>query len=106
MEILRKQRHSNWNSTTSSLKAFGLFLNWLYTKRIVDQSGMFPVFEDLADLWIFADRVLVPKLQDQILLALNQVRLGELLLVNCTYKAGPSIEYTRRLLPPAHYAYI
>jgi len=47
------------------LKAFGFFVNWLYNKVILGASGGQPDLSTLAHLWILADRVLIPKLQNQ-----------------------------------------
>ena len=47
------------------LKAIGLFVNWLYNKVILGASGKQPDLPTLAHLWILADRVLIPKLQNQ-----------------------------------------
>jgi hypothetical protein len=47
------------------LNAFGLFVNWLYNQVILDASGEQPDLPTLAHLWIFADRVLIPQLQNQ-----------------------------------------
>jgi hypothetical protein len=48
-------------------KVFGLFVNWLYNKVILGASGEQPDLPTLAHLWILADRVLIPKLQNQVM---------------------------------------
>ena len=49
------------------VKAFGVFTNWLYTKTIVDSSGGTPNVDVLANLWIFAERILHPELQNEVM---------------------------------------
>lgn len=48
-----------------NLKAFGLFVNWLYNQVIVGASGEQPSLSTVAHLWILAERFLLPKLQNQ-----------------------------------------
>lgn len=51
--------------------AFGLFVNWLYTSQLADVEGKSAPLEDLLDLWLFADKALVPSLQNQTIDAIN-----------------------------------
>jgi len=53
------------------VKAFGVFTNWLYTQTIMDSSGGAPKVDVLANLWIFAERILHPKLQNQVMSCLH-----------------------------------
>jgi len=46
-------------------KAFNIFINWLYTQEIKDVDGKIPVQDRLYELWILADRFLIPKLQNK-----------------------------------------
>ncbi len=54
---------------------FGIFVNWLYTQTVVDEEGIFPSCSDCINLWILADRLLVPSLQNQSLAALDKARI-------------------------------
>jgi hypothetical protein len=45
--------------------AFNMFVNWLYTQDIVDGELDLPDSNNLIDLWILADRFIVPRLQNQ-----------------------------------------
>jgi hypothetical protein len=47
------------------LEAFGIIVNWMYTKDIVASNGEQPGLCTLARVWILADRFLIPKLQNQ-----------------------------------------
>lgn len=55
-------------------KTFGIFVNWLYTQQIVNEEGAIPRSSTLIDLWILADKILVPSLQNQTLKLLEQCR--------------------------------
>jgi hypothetical protein len=54
---------------------FGIFVNWLYTQTVVDANGELPTCSALLNLWMFADRVLSPKLQNQTIECLEKVRI-------------------------------
>ncbi|KAH7382019.1 hypothetical protein BKA64DRAFT_218554 [Cadophora sp. MPI-SDFR-AT-0126] len=54
---------------------FGTFVNWLYTQKIINRSGKLPSCISLSALWILADKLLVPSLQNQALSALNARRV-------------------------------
>ncbi|KAH8601680.1 hypothetical protein B0O99DRAFT_588866 [Bisporella sp. PMI_857] len=53
---------------------FGSFVQWLYTQDIVDGKGSLPDQPTLVNLWILADKILVPRLQNQIIRALDLSR--------------------------------
>jgi ADP-dependent phosphofructokinase/glucokinase len=55
---------------------FGIFANWLYTQTIEDENAKVPSADQLIQLWILADRLLVPTLQNQALLVLDKQRQG------------------------------
>lgn len=44
-----------------------MFVNWLYTQQIALDGRQFPSLFSLLRLWVLADMVLVPKLQNEIL---------------------------------------
>ncbi|RDL36028.1 uncharacterized protein BP5553_06640 [Venustampulla echinocandica] len=46
---------------------FAIFVNWIYTQKIVADDNYAPTLFSLIQLWILADRLLVPKLQNKIL---------------------------------------
>jgi hypothetical protein len=46
---------------------FGIFVNWLYTRKIIDARGTRPSFAVLLNVWILADRILVPSLKNQVM---------------------------------------
>jgi hypothetical protein len=50
----------------ADVKVFGVFSNWLYTQKILDSKGDQLDLGTLADLWILADRFLVPVLQNRV----------------------------------------
>jgi len=56
-------------------EVFGIFVNWLYTQTIINEGGELPSCRNLIDLWILADRVICPKLQNQTIIRLDQARL-------------------------------
>lgn len=47
-------------------KVFSLFVTWLYTQQIKD-GGEKLKRKDMADMWMLADKVLVPQLQNQVM---------------------------------------
>ena len=53
---------------------FGLFVNWLYTQKVTHDEDN-ATMRNLVDLWILGDRYLVPRLQNQTLVALDQRRV-------------------------------
>jgi hypothetical protein len=55
-------------------KTFGIFANWLYTQTIEDEDAKVPSADQLIQLWVLADRLLVPTLQNQALLVLDKQR--------------------------------
>ncbi|TVY19578.1 hypothetical protein LARI1_G003407 [Lachnellula arida] len=57
-------------------KAFGLFVNWLYTQNVVQDQDNAPPMINLVDLWLLGDRFLIPSLQNETLVALDQDRVG------------------------------
>jgi hypothetical protein len=56
---------------------FGIFVNWLYMQTIINEEGQLPSCENCINLWILADRLLVPKLQNDALTALDQGRVDQ-----------------------------
>lgn len=46
-------------------ETFGTFVNWLYTQEIVSADDEPPTISSLVHLWLLADRLLVPCLQNQ-----------------------------------------
>jgi hypothetical protein len=47
-----------------SVASFGLFVHWLYTQSI---QGTGPSAMDLVNIWILADKALIPTLQNQVI---------------------------------------
>ncbi|TVY90519.1 hypothetical protein LAWI1_G006818 [Lachnellula willkommii] len=66
----------------TSSSVFGIFVNWMYTKKLVTSEGrpflMPPPFASLrvyASLWVFAEMRMIPMLQNQALRELDEVRV-------------------------------
>ncbi|TVY44556.1 hypothetical protein LOCC1_G003358 [Lachnellula occidentalis] len=57
-----------------SPRVFGLFINWLYTQNVVQDQDNAPTTGVLGDLWLLGDRFLIPRLQNETLVALEQRR--------------------------------
>ncbi|TVY59623.1 hypothetical protein LSUE1_G009222 [Lachnellula suecica] len=58
-------------------RTFAMFVEWLYSQKVtVDVEWSPSVLGDLADLWILADRLLVPKLQKEALVAYGENRVA------------------------------
>ncbi|TVY90520.1 hypothetical protein LAWI1_G006819 [Lachnellula willkommii] len=57
-------------------QVFGLFVHWLYTQNVVQDQHNEPPTRDLVDLWLLGDRFLIPRLQNDTLIALDQNRVG------------------------------
>lgn len=51
---------------------FGTFVNWLYSQDIETAEGEVPEVSTLVNLWLLADKCLVPKLQNQVMHALDK----------------------------------
>lgn len=66
---------------------FGIFASWLYTQKIQNENGETPECADLIDLWIFGDRYLMPRLQNQALMALDEARIKAKKLSSSLYKS-------------------
>lgn len=45
-------------------RIFGIFVNWLYVQKITDEDGQLASCSDCINLWILADKILVPSLQN------------------------------------------
>lgn len=56
-------------------RIFGIFVTWLYSQTIKDEDGNIPAPEKIVRLWIFADRILCPRLQNQAIVALDAARI-------------------------------
>ncbi|KAH8774805.1 hypothetical protein BGZ57DRAFT_373241 [Hyaloscypha finlandica] len=59
----------------TSTEAFGIFVNWLYTGDIENNKRDLPSCEALIHLWLLADLVLVPRLQNEAMWKLEEARL-------------------------------
>lgn len=70
-----------------SCKVFAVFIGWIYKQRIELPEEIHGVFYALTQLWILADGFLIPRLQNETLLLLNQ-RSGSFSIsaVNSMYK--------------------
>jgi hypothetical protein len=51
----------------ADLTTFGVFSNWLYTQKIHGASGESPDLCILAQVWILADRFLIPNWKDKVM---------------------------------------
>jgi len=51
---------------------FGTFVNWLYSQNIENAEGEIPDDSTLVNLWLLADKCLVPKLQNQVIRNLDR----------------------------------
>ena len=83
---------------------FGTFVNWLYSQEIENVDGEVPEDSTLINLWLLADKCLVPKLQNQVIRALDKrakdsvprnVVVAEAARVEATCAAGAGIGLTR-----------
>ena len=61
--------------TDVSPRIFGMMVNWLYTQEITDEKGNPPSCRLSVELWILADRFMMPALQNCAIEALNQARI-------------------------------
>lgn len=53
---------------------FGILVNWIYKQTLEEQIGWVDDQATLLDLWLLADRLLIPQLQNQALTLLENVR--------------------------------
>ncbi|KAK0112499.1 hypothetical protein ONS96_001735 [Cadophora gregata f. sp. sojae] len=58
----------------TSPSIFGIFVNWLYTQTLINKSSEQPLSSHLFKLWILADKMLIPRLQNDILSMLEEAR--------------------------------
>ena len=52
-------------------RAFGLFLGWIHTQKVENEHGLPPRNADLIHLWILADKLLIPALQNEAIQIMN-----------------------------------
>lgn len=72
------------NLDDTHIKVFGVFMNWLYTQQIVDSKGRSLGCGSLMNLWLLADRILIPTLQNQVVVELDRARkAGGSLVAEC-----------------------
>lgn len=62
------------NLEDASPSAFAIFVNWLYTQRIEEPNSDKLTMSNLLELWLLADRILIPRLQNETLAILNKAR--------------------------------
>ena len=55
-------------------ETFGIFVNWIYTQDIFSEGGEIPNVQGLVHLWLLADRLLVPSLQNKALDLIESTR--------------------------------
>lgn len=55
--------------------AFAVFVDWVYSQRIQNYGSEGTAILNLLELWLFADRVSLPKLQNEVLEIIEQERL-------------------------------
>ncbi|PVH71818.1 hypothetical protein DL98DRAFT_89832 [Cadophora sp. DSE1049] len=55
-------------------ETFGIFVNWIYTQDVVSEDGEVPNVHGLIHLWLLADRILVPSLQNQAIDLIERTR--------------------------------
>lgn len=60
-------------SISADTVAFGVVVNWLYNQKVVTSGGNELILSTLARAWILADRFLIPKLQNQIMLRIHEI---------------------------------
>ncbi|TVY45882.1 hypothetical protein LSUB1_G000478 [Lachnellula subtilissima] len=56
-------------------KVFALFLNWLYTQNVAQDQDNAQTLGTFINLWLLDDRFLIPKLQNETLVALDWRRM-------------------------------
>jgi hypothetical protein len=61
-----------------SATIFDIFSGWLYNQQIVTTFGDVPQYHELIQLWLFGDMVQAPRLQNQLIFAMNS-RSGRLI---------------------------
>jgi hypothetical protein len=71
-------------------QAFNIFVNWLYTQEIKDVHGKIPTKNKLCELWILADRFLIPKLQNQAMLYLGRPTTQKSISTSCAQRVYSS----------------
>ncbi|EHK97622.1 putative Kelch repeat and BTB domain-containing protein 4 [Glarea lozoyensis 74030] len=49
-----------------SATTIDIFIGWIYRQTILTPQGEVPEFFELVDLWLFSDRALVPRLQNEV----------------------------------------
>lgn len=57
--------------------AFHLFVSWLYSQRLMDEQEESPSATTLIRLWLLADRFLIPRLQNEVLAAVDKLRCSQ-----------------------------
>jgi len=57
---------------TPSCDSFGLFVDWIYSQKLGDGEGELPCAKELVNLWVLADSILVPALQNKAMEAINE----------------------------------
>jgi len=58
---------------SADVVAFGVVANWLYSQKVVTSGVDELILSTLAQAWILADRFLIPKLQNQIMLHIYEI---------------------------------
>lgn len=57
-------------------KVFDAFVNWLYSQNVASESKAKSQLALFVDLWLLGDRLLIPKLQNQALVAFDKLRVS------------------------------
>lgn len=98
----REAQNLSLTFTDTSEEVFGIFVQWLYTQTIQDSKAQLPSRELLFELWILADKILVPALQNQTIEALNELRITTSIIeisdIRHVYQNTASGSPLRRLL--------
>ncbi len=55
-----------------SCDSFAIFVDWVYSRQIEDGEGALPSAKELVNLWVLADSILVPGLQNKAMEAINE----------------------------------
>jgi hypothetical protein len=58
-------------------QVFALFVNWIYTQEVVHEDGQSPGAKLLIKLWVLAQKLLVPELQNQMIEAIEKRRKAD-----------------------------
>ncbi len=63
--------------TDTTIAAAAVLVRWMYTGNIHDRDGQLPSSVALYDLWLLADKLVIPSLQNATIIAIEDQRMSE-----------------------------